>query len=317
MPDHAHTARLAHRVLRLRENGVDSHSNLAKIAADARRHAESSPPPQATRALAALRAGDLERAQEIAAEPVIVQAPVALGLGGIAQSVLDTLDPDVEGPTDPKLVERLMGYSLDDLWKVWDEAVTANVESLLEGHELSEWRKSVERDQREFEERCAAMAETGHWPAHPAFGHARAAEGAANALYDLGREGFADGSVQWTTPTIKVALVDSAVYAVNLATHQFMSSVASSVAVSGALTTKTKAAGVCDADDVTFANVSGAQSEALILFQSSAVGGGADVAAGAQRLIGYIDTATGLPVTPNGGNINVIFDSGANRIFKL
>jgi hypothetical protein len=53
------------------------------------------------------------------------------------------------------------------------------------------------------------------------------------------------------------------------------------------------------------------------LFQSSAVTGGADVAASAQRLIAYIDTATGLPVTPNGQAIGLTFDNGANRIFKL
>jgi len=35
------------------------------------------------------------------------------------------------------------------------------------------------------------------------------------------------------------------------------------------------------------------------------------------RLIANIDTATGLPVTPNGGDITVVFDAGANRIFKL
>ncbi len=28
-------------------------------------------------------------------------------------------------------------------------------------------------------------------------------------------------------------------------------------------------------------------------------------------------TASGLPVTPNGGNIVVAYDNGANRIFKL
>jgi hypothetical protein len=41
------------------------------------------------------------------------------------------------------------------------------------------------------------------------------------------------------------------------------------------------------------------------------------VATTAQRLIAYIDTATGLPVTPNGQNITVSFDNGSNRIFKL
>ncbi len=53
------------------------------------------------------------------------------------------------------------------------------------------------------------------------------------------------------------------------------------------------------------------------MFQSSAVTGGADVAATAQRLIAYIDTATGMPVTPNGGDITIAWDNGANKIFKL
>jgi hypothetical protein len=34
-------------------------------------------------------------------------------------------------------------------------------------------------------------------------------------------------------------------------------------------------------------------------------------------LIAYIDTATGLPVTPNGGDITVTWDNGSNKIFKL
>ena len=55
------------------------------------------------------------------------------------------------------------------------------------------------------------------------------------------------------------------------------------------------------------------------MFQASAVTGGADVAASAQRVIALIDSSTGvaLPVTPNGGDITVAWDSGANRVFKL
>ena len=34
-------------------------------------------------------------------------------------------------------------------------------------------------------------------------------------------------------------------------------------------------------------------------------------------LIAYFDTVTGLPVTPNGGDIQIVWDSGANKIFKL
>ena len=35
------------------------------------------------------------------------------------------------------------------------------------------------------------------------------------------------------------------------------------------------------------------------------------------RLICNIDTATGLPATPSGGDIIVRWDSGANRVFRL
>jgi hypothetical protein len=71
---------------------------------------------------------------------------------------------------------------------------------------------------------------------------------------------------------------------------------------------KTVTNGVADAADVTFIAVTaGAAIPALIVFQSSANTGGADVATTAQRLIAYIDTATGLPVTPNGQNITVSF----------
>lgn len=141
----------------------------------------------------------------------------------------------------------------------------------------------------------------------------------ANALFDPGREGFLDGTIDWDTATIKTALVRGYTFA---AAHKFVSDVTGAggtlVATSPALTAKTVTGGVADAADTTFTTVpTGAAIPALIVFQSSAVTGGADVAATAQRVIAYIDTATGLPVTPNGGDINVAWDNGANRIFKL
>lgn len=35
------------------------------------------------------------------------------------------------------------------------------------------------------------------------------------------------------------------------------------------------------------------------------------------RLIAFFDTATAMPVTGNGGDITIIWDTGANKIFKL
>lgn len=142
----------------------------------------------------------------------------------------------------------------------------------------------------------------------------------ANALYDLGREGFLSGEIDWDTAVIKAALVRG--YTPNLTTHKFVSDVTGAggtlVSTSSALTSKTVTAGVGDAADPVFSAVAaGAAIQHLLIFQSSAVGGGGDVAASAQRVIVLIDTATGLPVTPNGGDITVVFSSGADRIFRL
>lgn len=141
----------------------------------------------------------------------------------------------------------------------------------------------------------------------------------ANALFDPGREGFLLGEIDWDTATIKTALVRSYTFS---AAHKFVSDVTGAggvlVATSAAMGSKTGTNGVADAADVTHTAVAaGAAITSMIIFQSSAVGGGADVAASAQRLIGFIDTATGLPVTPNGGDIVITWDNGANRIFKL
>lgn len=141
----------------------------------------------------------------------------------------------------------------------------------------------------------------------------------ANTLFDPGREGFLDGSIDWDTAVIKVALVRGYTFA---STHKFVSDVTGAggtlVATSAALSSVTKTNGVAGAANVTFSAVAtGSACPGLLIFQSSAVTGGADVAASAQRVIGYIDTATGLPVTPNGGDIIISWDTGANKIFKL
>jgi hypothetical protein len=134
----------------------------------------------------------------------------------------------------------------------------------------------------------------------------------ANALYDKGREAFLNGSINWTSDNIKVVLVDNADYTVNIASHQFLSDVAGAgrVATSGNLGTKTTTAGVADAADVTFTAVTGDQSESLVIYKDTG-------SAATSPLIAYIDTATGLPVTPNGADITVTWDNGSNKIFKL
>jgi hypothetical protein len=132
----------------------------------------------------------------------------------------------------------------------------------------------------------------------------------ANALYDKGREKFLNGDLSWRDGAIKVVLVDTEAYTVNLAVDEFLSSIPleDRIATSSNLVNKTSVAGVADAGNVTFPSVSGDVSEAVIIYLDTGN-------AATSPLIAYIDTATGLPVTPNGGDITVTWN--ASGIFKL
>jgi hypothetical protein len=133
----------------------------------------------------------------------------------------------------------------------------------------------------------------------------------ANALYDKGRNGFLQGQIAWVSADIRVLLVDTDEYTVNVGTHEFLTSIPGAARVATApLANKTAVDGVADADDVTFTGVSGAESEALVIYLHT----GTD---GTSRLIAYIDSATGLPVLPNTGDIVVTWDNGPNKIFKI
>lgn len=134
----------------------------------------------------------------------------------------------------------------------------------------------------------------------------------ANALYDKGREGFLDGSIDYDTNTIKIILIDEADDTIDLAADDNYDDRASAsrVGTATALASKTATNGVADAADTTLSTVTGDQSESIDMFKDTGT-------ESTSRLICNIDTATGLPVTPNGGDITVTWDNGANKIFKL
>lgn len=134
----------------------------------------------------------------------------------------------------------------------------------------------------------------------------------ANAIYPKGKEAFLTSAVSWTADTIKVVLVDTGAYTYSTS-HQYLSDIPSGarIATSLALTSKTATDGVADAADVTFTAVTGVSIEALAIYKDTG-------SEGTSNLILYVDSvASGLPVTPNGGNIVVTWDNGANKIFAL
>lgn len=148
----------------------------------------------------------------------------------------------------------------------------------------------------------------------------------ANTLYDYVRRLMLAKELGWATTagaaidTLKIALVKTggANYTFS-ATHQFFNTVSPHCAVQNDGTTKciqtltnpvTTTAGAADADDVTFPTVQAGQIiGAIVIYKDTGV-------ESTSPLIAFIDTATGLPITANGGDIICVFDSGTNRIFR-
>lgn len=136
----------------------------------------------------------------------------------------------------------------------------------------------------------------------------------ANATYNKYAEAYIQGAANSSlagtgTTGVYAALVDTGVYTFSQ-THEFYSSVvAAQIGTEVELTSKSFTNGLFDAADPVFASVSGNSVEAIVVFIKNA---GANTT---WRLVGYIDSATGLPVTPNGGNINIGWN--ASGIFQF
>ena len=138
----------------------------------------------------------------------------------------------------------------------------------------------------------------------------------ANALYVAFRNGVLGSHatrVDLDADTIKAALIDHGTDTPNITTDDFYNDISAGLvgALSSALTSKTigtVAAGVFDADNVTFTAVSGSSVESVNLLKDTGTASTSD-------LIAYFDTGTGLPVTPNGGDITVTWN--ASGIFTF
>ena len=138
----------------------------------------------------------------------------------------------------------------------------------------------------------------------------------ANALYQKWKEQLLQFTANnnLSAGTVKVALIDTTSgtggYTYS-ATDQFFSAVPGGAVIGTPQTlgSKTFTNGVFDAGDVTFNAVTGNSVEALIIYIDTGT-------AGTSPLVAYIDSGvTNLPVTPNGGNISIVWN--ASGIFAL
>ena len=136
----------------------------------------------------------------------------------------------------------------------------------------------------------------------------------ANALYDKGREFCLEGAIAWLSANIKVVSIDENDDVPVLATDDFLDDILAGARefTSGNLASKTSTDGVADAADLApaFSGASGDQFESITIFRDSG-------SAATSELICNIDSATGLPLSPDGGNIDIAWSSAGDRIFKL
>ena len=131
-----------------------------------------------------------------------------------------------------------------------------------------------------------------------------------NAIYPLYKQALLDGAANTDINdlTVKVALVDTGVYTYS-ATHEFLTSLTGVVGTAQTINTTTVTNGLFDGDNVTYSSVTGNSVEALVIYIDTTV-------AGTSRLVAFIDSGvTGLPVTPNGGDISITWS--VSGIFQL
>lgn len=133
----------------------------------------------------------------------------------------------------------------------------------------------------------------------------------ANAFYPIWYDAIVQASSNSAlngsgTTGVYCALVDTGTYTYSAA-HDFYNDLTGIVGTDQEITSKTfgtVASGVFDGADITYTAVSGASVEALVFYVKNA---GAN---STWRLLFFEDTGvTGLPVTPNGGNISVAWSA--------
>jgi hypothetical protein len=138
----------------------------------------------------------------------------------------------------------------------------------------------------------------------------------ANALFTSAREAYLGGDLDWDANDVRLILVDHGTDTPAPTTDDFLNDIGAGarVATSSSFASKTKVGGVADAADVTLSTVSGSSAESIVIYYHTGT-------ESTSNLIAFIDTATGLPVTPNGGDIVIQWANtgldGAGGIFKL
>ncbi len=129
----------------------------------------------------------------------------------------------------------------------------------------------------------------------------------ASLMYDHNRE---EALSAIASGTLKVVAVTSD-YSANASTHVSINDVTNILRYSRDLSGVTVTAGVLDADDLTLTAMTATASiHALIVYTVAG-------SSASSTLHVYLDTGTGIPVAPNGGDIIVSWAAASPNIYKL
>lgn len=125
----------------------------------------------------------------------------------------------------------------------------------------------------------------------------------ADAVYPIGGTSILSGSINFANAgdNFRVVLVDTGTYTYSAA-HDFHDDLSGIVATSANLSGQAVTSGVFDATDETFSAVTGATIEAYVLYKWTGTSGTSD-------LLFYVDSASEFPITPNGGDITIVWNA--------
>ena len=137
----------------------------------------------------------------------------------------------------------------------------------------------------------------------------------ADLAYNFFKQKMLDTAYDLSSLNVKAMLVriGAGHYVVTQATDQFVSVIAGGdqIAISPQLTVVSITNGIFGAGPTVFAAVpAGPAAGAVVLFVDTGV-------QATSPLICYLDTYSGLPITPSGSDINLVFLTTGNKIFAL
>lgn len=130
----------------------------------------------------------------------------------------------------------------------------------------------------------------------------------SNTSYPLGMQAALSAGINLTSATVKAYLVPNA-YTYSAA-DQYVAALGATIGTAQTLANKSITNGIFDADDVDFGAIASGTIKAVAI----AIDTGNT---STSPLLFYFDTGSGLPLVANGGNVNIPFNNGADKIVHL